>query len=205
MCAQDAPSKMANLQIQDGENDRVTLDLIWVQRRDIAHQPHLPAKIGARDLKFSLDTGSTKSVISKAYVPSKMIQPSDTESIRYLSHTIKILGQVYLPITFGNRQSSLDTSYKFLVTDNDDRNKGILAMDFITDFEGVFDFDSKPTLTLNRTPLEPQESFIYSSPTVDVNVGDCKTHNVNFLLDADAEIVGSTGNGPEIYQIISTK
>lgn len=139
------------------EGERRTVNLVRLRQYEHEHYLLLPAKVGDHKAKFIIETGSDRSIISKALVQSSQITPCERKEYRYATHSFKIVGEADLPITLDYGHSPFTVTQKFLVADSKKTHIMIdsLAIDFLVDFQCDIDVDTRLNLTLSRTPLEP--------------------------------------------------
>jgi len=94
---------------------------------------------------------------------------------------VKIVGEVLVPLSLGEGDSALEVTYKFLVHEGGPQD--ILAMDFLTDFQSVIDLGAEETITINRRPREPQESYAKLYLDLTLRAADGKASCGRFLVD----------------------
>lgn len=164
----------------EAEKDRRTFQILPVDSRY-----YLPARARGQHVKFFIDTGSTDSVIGRRYVSPDLVQPCSLKEVHYASHSFKIIGQTTMSFVLENSESSLKISLLFYVKE-ETPNVGVelLAMDFLTAYQCVLDFDSEMTITLSPVAKEIDRDE-YSSPFVDLGIsfGTGKVFHKSFLID----------------------
>lgn len=94
---------------------------------------------------------------------------------------MKVFGEALVPLSLGEGQSALETAFKFLVCEG--VHSDLLAMDFLTDFQGVIELGAEETLTLNRRPREPQDCYVKPHLDLPLRATNGKVSRARFLGD----------------------
>lgn len=168
------------------EGKRFTVDLVRSSEERLSHLLYLPARTDDRPLDFIVDTGSAASVIPQDAVGAALVLPCEREEIRYLTHSVRVVGAAIVPLQLRNGELLL---HEFLVAESEGcvDPVAVVAMDFLWDFQCVIKIGhSEAVMALNRTPLPSLEAYDRPFLELQVRVGRRGAAPVEFLVDTGA-------------------
>lgn len=162
---------------------------------------YLPARTAAQEVHFILDTGSDESTISRNFVPQKQVKPCGKKEIKYLTDTVKVIGQASVPLSLSNGSTSIEFTYRMFVVEG--RHESLLAMDFLTDFQCVLDMGEEETVTLSRSPRERLPEYPRPELELRVSVGSGKSFRRTALVDTGGTTMISLKKAKEKHMQLS--